>query len=133
MDSMVRALPTHISDFGESAPGDEEEEGQQALLIEAALGATAGAAERSTASPDAAGQQAAEAAAAGAGAEDGAGGALHLPSHISAFGDDLGPLPGGRAMLSGSAEPEDGFAAGEGGNAWPSTGRSSCWFEDRWQ
>lgn len=108
MDSMVRALPTHISDFGESAPGDEED--QQALLVEAALGGTAGAAGR-TASPAAAGQQHPEAAAAGA--EDGTGGALHLPSHISAFGDDLGPLPGGRAMLSGSAEPEDGFAAGE--------------------
>lgn len=46
----------------------------------------------------------------------------HLPSHISAFGDDLGPLPGGRAMLSASEDADDGFAAGRWGAAWGGQG-----------
>jgi hypothetical protein len=100
-DSMVRALPTHISDFGESPPDD-----RQALLTEAALGAkfqAGGAAGVLEFSPEHS---------AGAGAVLGEDSAPHLPSHISAFGDDLGPLPGVRAVLSASGELEDGFAAG---------------------
>lgn len=102
LDSMVRALPTHISDFGESPP-----EEQEALLTEAALGAAefqaaaaAGALAPSPRHP------------AGAAAVQEEDSAPHLPSHISAFGDDLGPLPGGRAVLSAGGELEDGFAAG---------------------
>lgn len=100
-DSVVRALPTHISDFGESPPGELE-----ALLAEAALGADAAGAVAAAVPARAA------AAAAGAGEEGDDGGALHLPSHISAFGDDLGPLSGGKAMLSASCGADDGFAAG---------------------
>jgi hypothetical protein len=100
-DSMVRALPTHISDFGESPPRE-----LGTLLTEAALGATAVAV-------GAQGQEgAAQAAAAGAEEEQGS---LHLPSHISAFGDDLGPLSGPPAMLSGNCGLDDGgFGGGKG-------------------
>lgn len=95
-DSMVRALPTHISDFGESPPRE-----LGTLLTEAALGATAAGAQ---------GQEGvAEAAAAGAEEEQGT---LHLPSHISAFGDDLGPLSGAPAMLSGNCGLDDGGFGG---------------------
>lgn len=85
VDSLVRALPTHISDFGESAPDDDAAGGAAAPAVPAADAAAAGT--------------------------DG-GTAHHLPSHISAFGDDLGPLPGGRGMLSAGEDLEDNFAAG---------------------
>jgi hypothetical protein len=102
LDSMVRALPSHISDFGESPPAD-----MQALLTEAAWGAEEFEADAAADVSASAPQHPAE-----AGAVQEEDSAPHLPSHISAFGDDLGPLPGVRAVLSASEELEDGFAAG---------------------
>jgi len=100
VDSLVRALPSHISDFGESPPDEEE---AAATTGAQADGAAAGAATDGPAVPP-----------------DGTEGAAthHLPSHISAFGDDLGPLPGGRAMLSAGEDADDGFAAGRWDAAW---------------
>jgi hypothetical protein len=112
VDSLVRALPSHISDFGDSVGLSLAEDEGALLAAAAAVLASAPTAQAGRQSDAAAAGPAARASqhAAAGGAEE--GGAPHLPSHISAFGDDLGPLSEGRAMLSGGGDLDDGFPAG---------------------
>jgi hypothetical protein len=109
---LVRALPSHISDFGDSV-GLSLAEDSGALLAEAAAVSAPAPLAQAGRHADTAAAAAAPRVSqhAAAGADE--GGAPHLPSHISAFGDDLGPLSEGRAMLSGGGDLDDGFAGGE--------------------
>jgi hypothetical protein len=109
VDRLVRALPTHISDFGESPDNEDDAAMLEGLLLEGSASAAPAAPARPAAAAAAAARLAGAAAVA-AGGDQGA--APHLPSHISAFGDDLEPLTGGRDVLSAGAE-EEGFPAGE--------------------